>query len=286
MRIMWSLTYRCNFKCNYCYIEFDKYKIDILNDSNLNLIIDFFNKLSLKKSISLHIIGGEISLFPQSVLHIIEYLNRKFDIIIYTNLSNISFIKKIINKGYNKNVIICTSYHYNKIDIIKYEKGLQLLNDYFQYSTCLLMVEPKYVLQIIQYYEKWNNTFPNIKFSNKGINDALKIISIEIKNKLNVYKDVFIDENKSINLYDTKNDELKFNGYVCEVPMSGFYINPLGQLYSCENYCYYKQPFLYDVLTQDSDMIIENIIDKKTICEVEHCTHCGHYYKKYKKDEN
>lgn len=82
LRVMFELTYRCNFKCRYCYVPQSYRKRKELKTKEVFLILD---QLSDAGCFYLGFTGGE-PLMRKDIMQILWYAKKKgFEIIIYTN---------------------------------------------------------------------------------------------------------------------------------------------------------------------------------------------------------
>lgn len=110
--IIWHLTNKCNFACDFCYTYSSPNEEYGLNDSDLVKIIREINNANPRK---LSIIGGE-PLLRKDLPFIINEINSEIDIYLDSNGS--LFIKKwnnVFNKVKNINIGIDGSPHTNEI---------------------------------------------------------------------------------------------------------------------------------------------------------------------------
>jgi len=85
LRVMFELTYRCNFKCRHCYVPpsyIKKYRKRELNTKEVFSILDQLRGMGC---FYLGFTGGELFLRPD-IIDILEYSKKcGFEVIIYTN---------------------------------------------------------------------------------------------------------------------------------------------------------------------------------------------------------
>ena len=92
LRVMWELTYRCNFKCRHCYVP-DSYKKKLKEELSTEEIFSILDQLADIGCFYLGFTGGEPFL-REDLLKILWYAKKKgFQIIIYTNGSLIDKAK-------------------------------------------------------------------------------------------------------------------------------------------------------------------------------------------------
>lgn len=84
LRVMFELTYRCNFKCKHCYIP-ESYKKNILPELRTREVFFILDQLADIGCFYLGFTGGEPFL-RTDIFNILRYAKKKgFQIIIYTN---------------------------------------------------------------------------------------------------------------------------------------------------------------------------------------------------------
>ncbi len=89
LRVMFELTYRCNFKCRHCYIP-EGYKKKVTGELKRSEIFSVLDQLSDIGCFYLGFTGGE-PFIRKDILDILWYARKKgFQIIIYTNGSLIN----------------------------------------------------------------------------------------------------------------------------------------------------------------------------------------------------
>lgn len=101
LRVMFELTYRCNFKCGHCYVPFDYRKAGELNTKKVFSIID---QLADIGCLYLGFTGGE-PFERTDMLDIVRYAVKKgFQVIIYSNgsLINDKIAQKLSQLRLNK----------------------------------------------------------------------------------------------------------------------------------------------------------------------------------------
>lgn len=104
LRVMFELTYRCNFRCRHCYIPQSYFRYGELKTESIFSILD---QLAEAGCFYLGFTGGE-PFIREDIMDILWYAKRKgFEIIIHTNGS-------LIDK---KRVDELSDIHPNKIDI-------------------------------------------------------------------------------------------------------------------------------------------------------------------------
>jgi MoaA/NifB/PqqE/SkfB family radical SAM enzyme len=82
LRVMFELTYRCNFKCPHCYVPFKYRKCKELETKEVFAILDQLKDIGC---FYLGFTGGE-PFMRKDILDILWYAKKKgFEIIIYTN---------------------------------------------------------------------------------------------------------------------------------------------------------------------------------------------------------
>ena len=90
LRAMFELTYRCNFRCPYCYIPETFIKESEKSELETKEICAIVDQLSRAGCLYLGFTGGE-PFVRKDILDILRYAKRKgFEIIIYTNASLIT----------------------------------------------------------------------------------------------------------------------------------------------------------------------------------------------------
>ncbi|MBN1405166.1 MAG: radical SAM protein [Candidatus Omnitrophica bacterium] len=89
LRVLFELTYGCNFKCRHCYVP-QSYKRKILQELKTGNVISMLEQLADSGCFHLGFSGGE-PFIRKDALKILKYAKRKgFNIIIYTNGSLIN----------------------------------------------------------------------------------------------------------------------------------------------------------------------------------------------------
>jgi MoaA/NifB/PqqE/SkfB family radical SAM enzyme len=99
IRLEYEITYRCNFKCRYCYLPY----LPILPKENELKTYEVYNLIDSAKDLdipSIHFTGGE-PLLRNDIFDILEYSSKKLRTVLETNASLIDFdvARKIRNTG-------------------------------------------------------------------------------------------------------------------------------------------------------------------------------------------
>ncbi|MDP2923890.1 MAG: radical SAM protein [Candidatus Omnitrophota bacterium] len=107
LRVMWELTYRCNFKCRHCYVP-KSYKKKSRQELNTQEVFYILDQLADLGCFYLGFTGGEPFL-REDIFDILWYAKKKgFQIIIYTNGSLIDKAKAEELKQLNPNKVDIT----------------------------------------------------------------------------------------------------------------------------------------------------------------------------------
>lgn len=175
------ITNKCNANCSYCFVPHDNY---VMSKEDIDNII-------VPEEGDNVIYGGEPTLYPELVEHLIRKLNNK-NIYLYTNGSNVPFLQTL------KNVRIYVNYdaykyvlHKNVEDILQYDwiftiapsnldYVVEVYNDFLKYD--------KYAyLKIMSYYQN-NSLYWNEDTISK-LNDTLSSL-------YEIYTDILINTGK------------------------------------------------------------------------------------------
>ena len=163
LNLCWEVTYFCQYRCSYCYMEdtlTDKFDNSLLNHYKIVL-----NKLKLRNTpnFNVEVLGGEPTTHPK-IFNIIEELNKNKKckrVELVTNLTKpASFYKKFDNQKYNK-LYISGSYHneYAKNDIFL-KKCIELHN----MKNCNFYTNINFPAE----EEKWDKIFSFMEELNKN----------------------------------------------------------------------------------------------------------------------
>lgn len=223
-----EITYNCNYKCDYCYVE--NLKSIFMKYEDLEKII---YKLKINGTNNLFITGGEPFLHP-NIYQIIDYCDKIG--IILTIQTNGSFInEEVIRKLYKYNHLkIAISFHSSieeKFDSFTKVKGS------FQRTIKAINYLKKYNMD---FYLKHTVTRENEKDLKGNIkyledNDIPFNIYSQILPSISEYKDTscYSATTESIEwLY--KHKYLKYIKGACSALKNKCWISPIGDFYPCE----------------------------------------------------
>jgi len=169
------ITYRCNLNCHYCNLKLETGKFPQAKESTAEQWLDIIDRFPVKiKEISIE--GGEPTLYPGLAGLVNILIDKGFHIRLYTNLIDISELKKI-NKSYKFRVIATWHRFFNKDEFLANYQEIKKLHSIIVYE--LIYTEfpfsrkRKYQYKAEQLVNKYFFLNPERKIF-IGIRDALK----------------------------------------------------------------------------------------------------------------
>lgn len=255
LQVSINLLEECNYNCAYCYVPYrcekykpikdrlykikEKFKNSLLRRKKLIQLDNdkiFFNIQKLNKKTFISLDGGEPFLFPKFI-DLCKLLTKKYDIQIFTNLSQKSIYRFANEINPDKIFLIICSFHiaeiekYNSInDFI--EKVKYLKNKNFPTLVTSVMYPPffKKFLYYHKLFKLYNlNLIPRIF---EGVYKS-KIYpqSYTCSQKNLIYK--FIKYNPKISHWNTWFGDNNFKGNKCFAGKSKITIHNDGTVYRC-----------------------------------------------------
>lgn len=115
-----SPTFRCNYHCDYCTLHIASVNPRKTKESTLDEWIRFIDNFPLKLK-EVHITGGEPTLMPYLNALVVELINRKILVTVFTNLS------RTITAPPSPFLRIQASYHRAQVYLPDFQKELSTL---------------------------------------------------------------------------------------------------------------------------------------------------------------
>lgn len=242
--VIFELTYRCNLRCQHCYVV--KKNKDELSLSEIKMVLKQLKKAG---GLVLTLTGGEVFL-REDILKILEYAHKlEFLIKIYTNgtlitQETIKYLKDITPFSIEISIYGSNSFSHDKITQVSgsFKTSLENIkrikeNGLSVKLKCPLMRQNiKEYPKIISLAKKLNIEYlfdPIITPKSNGCKTPLKF-RIEDKN----LKQIFYDKN----LRNTKKTKIKpitsyltqfYNIFFCNAGFNSCAISPYGDVYPC-----------------------------------------------------
>lgn len=224
------ITDRCNNKCWYCYAN------NSVNDMSKHTFGELlvYIKNQNRGNVDIHLIGGEPSVHP----NFIEYLNKlseidNVDIHITTNL----MVGMDVWEKIPSNVTLSASYHSDWAkDDGWFDKTIYLHNR-CQLENVMLLVQSNNIHHIRDIWLKYKDLLPlKIQVITQHYDLGIDVSGLDE----HVEQSSDVDESQiEVLLKDgTRDDENytnynNFKGMLCS---NGFFVNPMGELFYCENF--------------------------------------------------
>lgn len=269
LNAIFEITYNCNYKCKYCYVE--GVKSNMLSIEEIKTILYKLNELGIYE---LLITGGEPFLHP-NIIDIID-ISNKLGIVVKIG-TNGSFINEDIAKELSKypNVTINLSYH--SCDETTFDKFTRSKNSF------------KKLIEAVEYLKAYNIQY-NLKYTVTKENEASMkedILFLE-KNKYSftIFTQILpdISNNKDNSKYCVteesiewlyKNKYMQFAKSSCSACKTKIWISPSGEVYPCE----LVRSSIGNILSDDINTIWDGnkckaILNSKLHTPLEKCVGC------------
>lgn len=251
------MTTDCNFRCKYCYENYEKYYQ--LNEEKLIDTIEFIMNYGKKDKILLEFLGGEPLLKKDLIYKAVEYIHRNYSdrIVKYYITTNGSLLDDEFIKFMKKNLFtIRLSFDGNKKthDLNRvakngrscYENILKNIDNVkssdLEYAVRMTVTEntvPYMYENICFLHERGLNNICMIMDVNLELSEKqIEILKQQVKKITRYYIDEYIKGNKfSLDQFDGKllNVLCDFGGEfcMCNAGISNFKIMPNGDIYPC-----------------------------------------------------
>ena len=290
MEIMWTLSYRCNFNCPYCW---NMKKNEVTSLEIISKVINFLKYLNQFKDINIILYGGEPTIIPD-ILDIIKKLKNLYNITLITNTTfNQNFINELNSFNFNK--VICCSYH-EQLSANKYiDTVKQLVSNKKNNIECRVMIayhnsNSKNILSLIDELVKIKETNENIIITPKLIYHPefnIDQAAIDLTKKYNAGEQIELTFDNGEKIITNQTEMLKscdlcyFKYYKCYCGINNLAIDSNGDLYYCDDYKKSKKRVLLNIATDNYEEKIHDIISKPMICDNETCF-CHIYVRKEK----
>ena len=244
VEVEWMITQRCNYTCSYCasYDNTQPFLFKSLEEyfEAFKYLSDYFGN----KTIKLHFLGGEPTLFKQWVKLVNWLADYNYKPIITTNLSipAIQYIR-VLNPKLDK--FINASFHTEFADLDSFYESAKLLNNAGFLHSIGLLPHPDNWEYSMKCYEKLKEVaFVNIsKIKDEKSTNSISSGFIEYsKDQLKLFdeKPKLTDEHlklevddKIINpsIYEIREKYSNFKGMKCAVGRDRLHIKPSGDVF-------------------------------------------------------
>ena len=276
-----SLTYKCNYSCNYCGWHQDG---DIPNYTEIIMMLETIILSTSNRNINFLLHGGEPTIIPD-LYDSIEYIIKKYDNVtfnIQTNTSkSLNWFKKF--KDMSNNVTFTCSYqHHQNKSFDEYFNKIIWLNDNGLLHAVDFILEPMNELEIIDIIKYINKlsisdkvvyTYVDMVYNDK-YDSILDIIDNKNKDTESIYVKYKNGEIRhyynTLDLKMLKDDNFRF--FYCYAGMRQIYVEPNGDVYRCITDRYTKKPRCN---VYDKETFFEYVnngpypcIFKECICEI------------------
>jgi MoaA/NifB/PqqE/SkfB family radical SAM enzyme len=299
VKISYSPTDRCNYKCRYCFPGSNAGKYSWPTD--LDLVTDNFSHLfeyyqqNGKDRIELQILGGEPTVWPDLAVFIAR-LKEKYNFIV-----SIQSNGSRTHRWWQENAVhfdkVNLSAHHQQIDLQHFTEVADILYSagvYVDVSVCMDPLAWDRCYDMIEYFKKhsknrWYIGTQKIEESDRAklyTTEQLDFLTnstqrypniwyaIQQRSKFNINRSrIYFDNgsNKKVKHNQVQiNDWNHFYGWECNVGVDMFYINPLGEMSGSCGQSLYNMDTKYNIYDQDFRTTFNPKL-QPTVCKLQGC---------------
>lgn len=266
----WTITYKCNFRCPYCFVWRDESDKDL--QLSANEWIKIWDSINKKYgSCLINISGGEPTVYPY-FFDIVKHLSKNNVCTICTNFSWDP--KKLIPNISKYHLKIFATFHPSFMQFDEFYDKVKFAKDYLDNNSVSYVAYPKQIDDIVYYKNELEKIGVNLlvlPLRDEGFiieNNKVKNTDIAKGNKNlndNEEKKVIIENTCDTNEYRLGTKSPK--GKMCRSGMSAVAIWPDGTVNRCTRY---RDKVLGNIVDENFKLLDEPSVCEKDLCPIEY----------------